>query len=103
MDPRRRRPEHGPLRPADDDQAEGRGRPLLPGFEAGGSGRAGGRGRGRRGRRGLTPAVPAKAGTSGKPAETSCPEVPAFGFPSKYYFGGLPPGMTSISAAPAAP
>ena len=40
------------------------------------------------------PVIPAKAGTSGPEVSAGLPEVPAFGFPSKYYFDGAPPGMT---------
>src|SRR4051812_2433944 len=40
------------------------------------------------------PVIPAKAGTSGHDSSTLLHEVPAFGFPSKYYFDGVPPGTT---------
>jgi len=40
------------------------------------------------------PVTPAKAGTSGREVSAGLPEAPAFGFPSKYYFDGVPPGMT---------
>jgi hypothetical protein len=33
--------------------------------------------------------IPAKAGASARPAEPFRPEVPAFGFPSKYHFDGI--------------
>jgi len=40
--------------------------------------------------------IPAKAGTSTGEMHPrpSIPEAPAFGFPSKYYFDGVPPGVT---------
>ncbi|MEA3011298.1 MAG: hypothetical protein QOJ91_2990 [Sphingomonadales bacterium] len=42
----------------------------------------------------MTYVTPAKAGASGRPAVIFWPEVPASGFPKKYYFFGVPPGMT---------
>jgi hypothetical protein len=42
----------------------------------------------------MTHAIAAKAGTSRWKVPADLPEVPAFGFPSKYYFDGVPPGMT---------
>jgi hypothetical protein len=38
--------------------------------------------------------IPAEAGTSGREVTAGLPEIPAYGFPSKYYFDGVPPGMT---------
>jgi hypothetical protein len=38
--------------------------------------------------------IPAEAGTSGREVSAGLYEIPAFGFPSKYYFDGVPPGMT---------
>jgi hypothetical protein len=34
--------------------------------------------------------IPAKAGISWRRSVTSCPETPAFGVPTKYYFVGCP-------------
>jgi hypothetical protein len=42
----------------------------------------------------MDPVIPAKAGAPGRKGTLGLPEAPAFGFPSKYYFDGVHPGVT---------